>query len=133
MARPISITKERILAAALDIVRRSGPQALTARSLCAALGCGAGALFTSFGSIQGIRDAVKAEARRLYQSRVRAGFSLNHTPESLREAHPGLTKGDIRIYMLSHFQFPMSEQAILLGISPSSVTKARQRLKAKLQ
>ena len=306
MARPVSITKDRILAAALDIVRRSGAQALTARSLCAALGCGAGALFNSFGSIQGIRDAVNAEARRLYQSRVSAGFSLNppfkgfgmaflwfamdepqlfslimeaeapvtsfenyidtyvgfkkeciaaihasfdirdkdaemlyyqlilvalglaqtctrggstlsipqaseilgknaraflmviragadvrekfipgagagpggdvdsytmlhtltgqnhllqelralprfiqdeewaelervfrnsfdHTPESLREDCPGLTKGDIRIYILSHFQFPVSEQAILLGISPSSVTKARQRLKAKLQ
>ena len=306
MARPISVTKERILAAALDIVRRSGPQALTARSLCSALGCGANALFTSFGSIQGIRDAVKAEARRLYQLRVRAGFSLNPpfkgfgmailwfamdepqlfslimdadapatsfenyidtyvgfkkecvaaihasfgirdkeaemlyyqlvlialglaqtctgggstlsipqaseilgknaraflmviragtddrekfipgagagpggdvdsytmlhtltgqnhllqelralprfiqddewaelervfrntinlTPDSLKEAHPGLTKGDIRIYILSHFQFPVSEQAILLGISPSSVTKARQRLKAKLK
>ena len=306
MARPVSITKERILASALDLVRGGGPQALTARSLSAALGCWAGALFNSFGSIRGIRDAVKAEARRLYERRVRAGFSLNPpfkgfgmaflwfamdepqlfslimdadapatsfknyidtyvgfkkeclaaiqasfgirdidsemlyyqlivvalglaqtctrggstlsmpqvseilgknaraflmviragtddrekfipragagpggdvdsytllhtltgqnhllqelracprfvhddewvelervfrnstnvTPDTLREAHPGLTKGDIRIYMLSHFQFPVSEQAILLGISPSSVTKARQRLKAKLQ
>ncbi len=306
MARPVSITKDRILAVALDIVRKGGSGSLTARSLSAALGCGANALFNSFGSIQGIRDAVKAEARRLYQSRVSAGFSLNppfkgfgmaflwfavdepqlfslimdasrptgtfkdyidtfvgfkeeclaaigtsfglrgsdaqqlyyqmilvalglahactrggstlsipqasemlgksaraflmviragaddrekfipvfgggpggdvdsyailhtltgqnhllqqlrttpryiqdnewaelervfrnssnHTPESLREAYPGLTKGDIRIYILSHFQFPVSEQAILLGISPTSVTKARQRLKAKLQ
>lgn len=57
--------------------------------------------------------------------------SINVIPDTLREAHPGLTKGDIRIYMLSHF--PVSEQAILLGISPSSVTKARQRLKAKLK
>lgn len=305
MARPISITKDKILTAALNIVRKGGPDALTARSLSAALGCGANALFTSFGSIQGIRDAVKAEARRLYQFRVRAGFSLNppfkgfgmaflwfavdepqlfsfimdadtpassyndyidthvgfkeecisairasfslenpdaellyyqmvlvalglaqtctrggstlsipqasemlgksaraflmviragaderekfipgagagpvgnvdsyailhtltgqnhllqelhtvpryiqdeewaelervfrnsssHTPESLRETYPGLTKGDIRIYILSHLQFSVSKQALLLGISPTSVTKARQRLKAKL-
>jgi hypothetical protein len=58
--------------------------------------------------------------------------SFNLTPESLREAHPGLTKGDLRIHILSHLQFTVSEQAILLGISPTSVTKARQRLKAKL-
>ena len=77
MARPISITKDKILATALNIVREGGPKALTARSLSTALGCGANALFTSFGSIQGIRDAVKAEARGLYQSRVSAGFSLN--------------------------------------------------------
>ena len=305
MARPVSITKEKILAAALYVVRTSGASALTARSLCGVLGCGANAVFSSFGSIQGVRDAVEEEARNLYQKRVGAGFSLNppfkgfgiallwfamdepqlfslimdadtpsssfedyinthvgfkkeclaainasfslqgadaellyyqmilvalglaqtctrggstlsipqaseilgknvrallmviragaddrekfipgagagpvgdvdsyailhtltgqnhllqelhtvpryiqdeewaelervfrnsssHTQESLRETYPGLTKGDIRIYILSHFQFPVSEQALLLGISPTSVTKARQRLKAKL-
>ena len=306
MARPVSITKDIILTAALDIVRRGGPSSLTARSLSAAIGCGANALFTSFGSIQGIRDAVKVEARKLYSERVGAGFSLNPpfkgfgvallwfamdepqlfswimdadapassfedyidthvgfkqeclaairnsfslpepdaellyyqmvlvalglaqtctrggstfsipqaseilgknvrallmviragaddrekyvpgagagpggdvgsyamfhnlagqnhllqelhalpryvqdnewaelervfrntfnlTPQSLKETHPELTKGDIRIYILAHLQFSVSEQAILLGISPTSVTKARQRLKAKLQ
>jgi AcrR family transcriptional regulator len=305
MARPVSITKEKILTAALSIVRTSGASALTARSLCAALGCGANAVFSSFGSIQGVREAVKEEARNLYQKRVGAGFSLNPpfkgfgmallwfamdepqlfslimdadtpassfedyidkhvgfkkeclaainasfslhgpdaellyyqmvlvalglaqtctrggstlsipqaseilgknvrallmviragaddrekyipgagtgpggdldsyamfhtlagqnhllqelhaipryvqdnewaelervlrnsfnlTPQSLREAHPGLTKGDIRIYILSHLQFSVWEQALLLGISPASVTKARQRLKAKM-
>ena len=74
-----------------------------------------------------IQDEEWAELERVFRN------SFNHTPESLRETYPGLTKGDIRIYILSLFQFPVSEQAILLGISPTSVTKARQRLKAKLQ
>ena len=306
MARPVTVTKERILSASLDLVRTGGPSALTARSLCARLGCGANAIFSSFGSIQGVRDAVREEARKLYRKRVGDGFALNPpfkgfgmafiwfamdephlfsmimeaqtqpasykgyidsyigfkaeslsaiadtfgllgenaetlyyqlilvamglastctvgrspltipqvseilgknvraflmviragnderegfvpntgggpggevdsyslthalvgqnhllqqlrakpryiqdeewtelermlrnsgnlTSESLREAHPDLTKGDIRAYILSHLQFSVSEQAILLGISPASVTKARQRLKAKLQ
>ena len=305
MARPITVTKEKILSAAFDLVRSGGPSALTARSLCARLDCGANAIFSSFGSIQGVRDAVREEARKLYRKRVGDGFALNPpfkgfgvafiwfamdepylfsmimesstqpasykdyidsyvgfkaeslsaiadtfglhgkdaetlyyqlilvamglastctggkspltipqvseilgknvraflmviragnderegfvpnagggpggevdsyvlmraligqnhllqelrarpryildeewtelermlrnscdlTPESLREAHPDLTKGDIRTYILSHLQFSVSEQAILLGISPASVTKARQRLKAKL-
>ena len=305
MARPLTVTKERILSAALDLVRSGGPSALTARNLCTALGCGANAIFTSFGSIQGVRDAVREEARKLYRKRVGDGFALNPpfkgfgiafiwfamdepylfsmimesrtqpasykdyidshvgfkaeslsaiagtfglhgkdaetlyyqlilvamglastctggkspltipqaseilgknvraflmviragnderegfipnagggpggevdsyvlmqalvgqnhllqglrarpryildeewtelermlrnscdlTPESLREAHPDLTKGDIRTYILSQLQFSVSEQAVLLGISPASVTKARQRLKAKL-
>ncbi len=305
MARPLTVTKERILSAALNLVRSGGPSALSARSLCQALGCGANAVFSAFGSIQGVRDAVKKEARALYRRRVGAGFSLNPpfkgfgmallwfamdepelfklvmeadapsesfeyyadtyvgfkeeslaaitasfglrghnaemlyyqmvlivlgltqactrggcplsipqvseilgknvraflmviragaddrekyvpkagtgpegdvdsyaliqslagqnhlleqlhaapryiqdlewaelervlrnsfnlTPESLQEAHPCLTKGNIRTYILSHLQFSVSEQAILLGISPASVTKARQRLKAKL-
>ena len=305
MARPVTVTKERILSAALDLVRSGGPSLLTARNLCARLGCGASAIFSSFGSIQGVRDAVREEARELYRKRVGEGFALNppfkgfgialiwfamdepqlfsmimeskmpptsykeyidayvgfkaeslsaitetfglqvdeaemiyyqlvlvalglastctcggsqltipqvseilgknvraflmvihagndaregfvpnagegpageldayvmmqalvgqnhllqqlrakpryiqdeewtelermlrnssdFRPESLREEHPGLTTGAIRAYILSHLQFSVSEQAILLGISPASVTKARQRLKAKL-
>ena len=305
MARPLTVTKERILSAALNLVRSGGPSALTARGLCETLGCGANAVFSAFGSIQGVRDAVRKEARALYRRRVSTGFSLNPpfkgfgmallwfamdepelfklvmeadapsesfenyvdtyvgfkeeslaaitssfglrghdaemlyyqmilivlgltqactrggcplsipqvseilgknvraflmviragaddrekyvpkagtgpegdvdsyammqslaeqnhlleqlhaapryiqdrewaelervlrnsfnlTPESLQSAYPGLTKGDIRTYILSHLQFSVSEQAILLGISPASVTKARQRLKAKL-
>ena len=305
MARPITVTKEKILSAAFDLVRSGGPSALTARSLCTRLDCGANAIFSSFGSIQGVRDAVREEARKLYRKRVGDGFALNPpfkgfgmafiwfamdeprlfsmimesrtqpasykdyidshvgfkaeslsaiagtfglhgkdaetlyyqlilvamglastctggkspltipqvseilgknvraflmviragnderegfipnagggpggevdsyvlmqalvgqnhllqelrarpryildeewtelermlrnscdlTPESLREAHPDLTKGDIRTYILSQLQFSVSEQADLLGISPASVTKARQRLKAKL-
>lgn len=306
MARPITVTKEKILSAAFDLVRSGGPSALTARSLCTRLDCGANAIFSSFGSIQGVRDAVREEARKLYRKRVGDGFALNPpfkgfgvafiwfamdeprlfsmimesptqpasykdyidshvgfkaeslsaiadtfglhgkdaetlyyqlilvamglastctggkspltipqvseilgknvraflmviragnderegfvpnagggpggevdsyvlmraligqnhllqelrsrpryildeewnelermlrnssdlTPESLRETHPDLTKGDIRTYILSHLQFSVSEQAVLLGISPASVTKARQRLKAKMQ
>jgi AcrR family transcriptional regulator len=306
MARPVTVTKERILSAAIDLVRSGGPSALTARSLCTRLDCGANAIFSSFGSIQGVRDAVREEARKLYRKRVGDGFALNPpfkgfgvafiwfamdeprlfslimesptqpasykdyidsyvgfkaeslsaiadtfglhgkdaetlyyqlilvamglastctggkspltipqvseilgknvraflmviragkderegfvpnagggpggevdsyvlmralmgqnhllqelrarpryildeewtelermlrnscdlTPETLRETHPDLTKGDIRTYILSHLQFSVSEQAVLLGISPASVTKARQRLKAKMQ
>ena len=305
MARPITVTKERILSAALDLVRSGGPSILTARSLCSTLGCGANAIFSSFGSILGVREAVKKEARALYRRRVSVGFSLNPpfkgfgmallwfamdepqlyslvlevdepaesfekyvdtsvgfkqeclaaitssfglqghdaemlyyqmvlvvlglaqactrggcplsipqvsgilgknvraflmviraggderekfvpqagsgpggdvdsyamiqslagqnhlleqlhaapryiqdgewnelervlrnslniTTESLLAAYPGLTKGDIRTYILSQLRFSVSEQAILLGISPASVTKARQRLKAKM-
>ena len=305
MARPVTVTKERILSAAIDLVRFGGPSALTARSLCTRLDCGANAIFSAFGSIQGVRDATREEARKLYRKRVGDGFMLNPpfkgfgmafiwfaidepqlfsmimesqtqpvsykdyidsyvgfkakslsaisetfglhgddaemlyyqlvlvvlglastctsgrssltipqvseilgknvraflmviragnderegfvpnagggpggeidsyalmhalvgqnrllqqlrakpryiqdeewaelermlrnssdlTPESLRQAHPGLTKGDIRSYILSHLQFSVSDQAVLLGISPASVTKARQRLKAKL-
>ena len=304
MARPTSVTKEKILAAAIDIVRNGGTTALTARSLSSVLGCGINPIFSAFGSMNGVIEAVRAEARRLFKERVGAGFSLNPpfkgfgmaflwfamdepqlykmvmtdtasatsfeeyidtnigfkqecldainqsfsleekdaemlyyqmvivalglahtcveggsvlhlqqvaavlgknvraflmviragnderesfvpregtgpegdvesyllhsltsqnhllqelrsnpryvqdgewiemervfrngfslTPESLREEYPNLTRGDVRIFMLSQLQFSVTEQALLLGISPASVTKARQRLKAKL-
>ncbi|MBQ1754363.1 MAG: hypothetical protein II002_05460, partial [Bacteroidales bacterium] len=74
-----------------------------------------------------IQEGEWAELERVFRN------SFNLTPESLREANPGLTKGDLRVYILSHLQFSVSDQAALLGISPASVTKARQRLKAKLR
>ena len=73
-----------------------------------------------------VQDNEWAELERVLRN------SFNLTPQSLREAHPGLTKGAIRIYILYHLQFTVWEQALLLGISPASVTKARQRLKAKM-
>ena len=73
-----------------------------------------------------IQDYEWVEMERVFRN----GFSL--TPESLREEHPNLTRGDVRLIMLSRLQFSVTEQALLLGISPASVTKARQRLKAKL-
>ena len=77
MARPISVTKEKIVAAALEIVRKDGSAALTSRNLCTAIGCGANAVFTAFGSINGVKEAVREEARKMYQERVGAGLSLN--------------------------------------------------------
>lgn len=61
---------------------------------------------------------------------LRNSFSL--TPESIKEEHPNLTQGDIRLIILSQLRFSVAEQALLLGISPASVTKARQRLKGRL-
>ena len=77
MARPVTVTKERILSASLDLVRSGGLPLLTARNLCARLGCGASAIFSCFGSIKGVRDAVREEARKLYRKRVGDGFALN--------------------------------------------------------
>ena len=77
MARPVSITKDKILAAALDVVRKGGASALTARSLSSALGCGANAIFSAYGSMEGILSAVKSEARKSFRERISEGFSLN--------------------------------------------------------
>ena len=305
MARPVSITKEKILAAALDVVRKGGASALTARSLSSALGCGVNPIFSAYSSMEGVLEAVRAQACNMFKERVGAGFALNPpfkgfgmaflwfamdepelyklvmentalatsfedyidthvgfkqesidainqsfslqekdsemlyyqmilvalglahtcvkggatlnlsqaseilgknvraflmviragvderesfmptkgngpegdvsssllmhtlasqnhllqelhanpryiqdsewtemervlrnsfsiTLESLREEHPNLTRGDVRLFILSRLQFSVTEQALLLGISPASVTKTRQRLKSKI-
>lgn len=77
MVKASNITKDRILSAALDQIRQEGPTSLTARSLSARLHCGLNAIFSTFGSMDGLRLAVREEARRLFDIRVRDGFRQN--------------------------------------------------------
>lgn len=48
-------------------------------------------------------------------------------------SNAGLTQGNIRLACLMKLGISTSDAAIILGISPSSVTKAKQRLKGKIQ
>ena len=77
MVKVSNQTRANMLAAALDLVRQGGPAALTARNLSAALRCGLNPIFSAFGSMEGVLQAVKEEARRLFDSRMQDGFWLN--------------------------------------------------------
>lgn len=59
-----------------------------------------------------------------------SAFGLSR--KSLTSRYPALSPADFRIILLSKLGFSISSAADLLGISPASVTKARQRLKTKL-
>lgn len=52
---------ERIVQAGVDLVRQRGIDALSARSLAAALGCSTGPLFTHFGGMEALSAAVRDE------------------------------------------------------------------------
>lgn len=58
-------------------MRKGGASNLTARSLTSALGCGANAIFSAYGSMEGVLCAVRTEAHRLFRERISEGFSLN--------------------------------------------------------
>ena len=72
MARKNKFTKEEMVAAALRVVRAKGADGLTAKTIADELGTSTQPIFTAFGSMGGIRQAVYAAAvrvRRLYQNR----------------------------------------------------------------
>lgn len=77
MAKLSNLTRESMLDAALDLVRQGGPAALTARNLSASLHCGLNPIFTAFGTMEGVLQAVKEAARNLFDTRMQAGFHLN--------------------------------------------------------
>ena len=59
-------SKEEIVKAGLNIVRREGFDALTARSLAASLNCSTAPIFTVFSNIEEVQQAVLSGAKELY-------------------------------------------------------------------
>ena len=60
--------KEEIIAAAIEIAKRDGFDALTARALAAELGSSPRPIFTVFESMEEVQAEVKAAATKLYES-----------------------------------------------------------------
>lgn len=65
MPPKVKITKEDILAAALQITRQSGISALNARTVAAALGCSTQPVFSNFATMEHLQKAVMEKATNL--------------------------------------------------------------------
>ena len=61
------VTKDSIVAAALELVRSAGVDALNARSLAKALGCSTQPIFSNYAAMDELRLAVVAEANSIYE------------------------------------------------------------------
>ena len=66
MPPKVKFTREEIIRSALDIVRETGPEGLTARSLAARLGCSVKPIFGLFRSMEEVQQEVLAAGYRLY-------------------------------------------------------------------
>ena len=74
MAPKNKFTKEEMVTAAMRVVREGGVGALTAKTLAAALGASTQPIFTAFGSMDGVRQAVYDAAVRVYDGYTDAGL-----------------------------------------------------------
>lgn len=68
-------TKEEIIAAALDLVRREGIAAVTARGLGAKLGVSSRPIFTAFRNMEEVHGEIVKAARALYNGYVEKGLA----------------------------------------------------------
>ena len=64
------VTKEEIVHAAVDIVRKNGAQALNARTVAGALGCSTQPVFSNFESMEQLFFAAVQQADALYQGYI---------------------------------------------------------------
>lgn len=78
MPRKALFTKEEIIKKSFEIIRQHGPQALTARSLAAALGSSPRPIFTIFNTMDEIRAEVRYKAQAFFDNYVADIF--DYTP-----------------------------------------------------
>jgi len=75
MAPKNKFTKEEMIAAALRVVRTRGIDGLTAKTMAEELGTSTRPIFTGFGSIKEVKQAVYAAAVRVYDDYTNAGLA----------------------------------------------------------
>lgn len=74
MAPKNKFTREEMVQAALQVVRAGGIGSLTAKTLADALGTSTQPVFTAFGSMERVRQAVYAAAVDIYDGYADAGL-----------------------------------------------------------
>ncbi|MBQ7582066.1 MAG: TetR/AcrR family transcriptional regulator [Lachnospiraceae bacterium] len=70
-------TKDQLIDAAVDIIRKDGIKAITAQSLAAILHVTPPSVFSHFDTVEDIREAAIERSREIYDSYVKKGLALN--------------------------------------------------------
>ena len=81
MPPKVKISREHIIATAVEIVRQSGAQALNARTIAAALNCSTQPVFSNFESMDMLKLAVVDQAEALCQEYIRREIEQGQYPE----------------------------------------------------
>ena len=81
MPPKVKVTREHIIATAMEIVRQSGAQALNARTVAAALECSTQPVFSNFESMEMLKQAVGEQAEALCQEYIRREIEQGQYPE----------------------------------------------------
>lgn len=80
MPRSFLFTKEQILTAALELIRKKGADALTARALGAELGTSSQPIFSYFDNMADLRNGVTCSANALYQRYIKEEMKRGKYP-----------------------------------------------------
>ena len=66
MAPKVKISKEKIIEAAISLIRNGGVEAVNARTLAATLGCSTQPIFSNFETMEALQNEVLARAHQIY-------------------------------------------------------------------
>ena len=100
MAPKNKFTKEEMTEAALRVVRANGIDCLTAKAIADELGTSTRPIFTAFGSMDEVRQAVYAAAVRVYDGYTSAGLKENIPFLGVGKSYIRFAKEEPELYRL---------------------------------
>lgn len=102
MPPKVKITREDVINAAIEIIRKSGLAAVNARSISAALGSSTQPIFSNFSSMQELNDAVLSRAHEIYQEYADLKALAGKYPEykAMGMAYIGFAKDEGELFKL---------------------------------
>ena len=100
MAPKNKFTKEEMTEAALRVVRANGIDCLTAKAIADELGTSTRPIFTAFGSMDEVRQAVYAAAVRVYDGYTSAGLKENISFLGVGKSYIRFAKEEPELYRL---------------------------------
>lgn len=93
-----SVTREAVLAAAVDMVRAGGMESVNARGLAAALGCSTRPLFRLYRGMDDLKQDLVAELNRLYNAFMDARMTDGNRLASQGAAYIEFARREPRIF-----------------------------------
>ena len=116
MPPAISFSQDTILDEAFEIVRNEGLQVLTARKIARNLGCSTQPVYSAFGSMQALQDAVLQKAR---------AYAIEYLLQGQQEGEEFLSMG------MQYFRFARKEKVLfrllfLVGEMALTLEKMRE-------
>ncbi len=95
----VKITKEEIINTAVSVVRKSGAQALNARTVAAALNCSTQPIFSNFETMEELQKAVISSAYELYLGFLKREYESGKYPA-------------YKSYGMAYIRFAMEEKEL---------------------
>jgi len=80
MPPKVKITKEDIIRVSMDMVRKSGVDALNARALAAYIGCSTQPIFSNYLSMEDLKRDIMVTANKIYEMYLKEGISSGEYP-----------------------------------------------------
>ena len=81
MPPKVKISKEKIIEAAISLIRNGGVEAVNARTLAAALGCSTQPIFSNFETMEALQNEVLARAHQIYMDFLKNEAERKQYPE----------------------------------------------------